>query len=85
MLTTFSRKRKANCKRMLILSAIIKFSRRFFCHDGGCMVVSIRLYIKSLKRQNISMATLKDNTRNDDVSNTREKAEILSKQYEGVS
>ena len=49
------------------------------------MVVSIRLYIKSLKRENISMATLKDNTRNDDVSNTREKAEILSKQYEGVS
>lgn len=36
---------------------------------------------QSLKRENISIATLKDKTRNEDVSDGREKAEILSKQY----
>ena len=37
--------------RMLKLSAIIKFSGLFFCHDGGCMVVSIRLYINHWKEK----------------------------------
>lgn len=37
--------------RMLKLPAIIKFSGLFFCHDGGCMVVSIGLHIKHWKEK----------------------------------